>query len=332
MNTKLNSIQALRGLAALLVVFFHVAGGMEEYYGQYIVSQLFSCGFIGVDIFFVISGFIMYYVHEKDIDQPKRWSKYIKKRLSRIYLPYWIAFLAPFLIYYFQGRIGDGREMSFSSVISSFLLFPQEGRTVLVISWTLVYEMFFYFIFGLLILNKRAGIACILIWGGLILAHQFLDLPFPILQWVDARNLEFFIGIGTAIVIKKYPIPNMLWIIGLLMMIGSIAWVATLQPSFGWPAAIATAVFIVGSTHSASFNAWIPKWLLSTGAMSYSLYLAHTPIMLLSYKILIAMHVESPLLAFIITLSCCILASIAFYSLIEKKLQPKAKPLASSYN
>ncbi len=318
---KLNSIQALRGFAALLVVFFHTAGGMEEYYGKHFVSQLFSCGYIGVDVFFVISGFIMMYVHEKDLGNPTRWNNYIHKRLSRIYLPYWVAFIAPFLIYYLQGRIGDGKEMSMSGAISSFLLFPQEGRTVLVVSWTLVYEMFFYLLFGLLILNFRLGLVCMILWAGLILACNFFSIPFPVNQWIDLRNLEFFIGIGAALLIKRITVPEVTWKIGLVMIVGSMAWMATFSPSFGWPAAIATAVFILGAAHSFSFNARIPNWLLFSGTMSYSLYLVHTPIMLLSYKLLRALHVENPLVAFTITLCLCIAGGMVFYHFVEKRLQ-----------
>lgn len=318
---KLNSIQALRGFAALLVVFFHTAGGMEEYYGKHLVSQFFSCGYIGVDVFFVISGFIMMYVHEKDLGNPSRWTNYIQKRLSRIYLPYWIAFIAPFLIYYLQGRIGEGQEMTISGAISSFLLWPQEGRTILVVSWTLVYEMFFYFVFGLLILNLRWGLACMGLWAGLILACNFFPIPFPVNQWIDLRNLEFFIGIAAAFLLKRFRIPEMTWKLGIAMIFGSMAWIAAYQPSFGWPAAIAAAVFIIGSAHSFRFNALIPKWLLFSGTMSYSLYLVHTPIMLLSYKLLRIIHLDIPIVAFLITLCFCILGGMAFYHFVERRLQ-----------
>lgn len=319
------SIQALRGFAALLVVFLHVSGGVQEFYGEHLMAKLFSCGYIGVDVFFVISGFIMMYVHEKDLGKPERWMNYARKRLSRIYPPYWIAFLAPFIIYYLQDRIGDGKEMSFQGAFSSFFLLPQEGRTILVVSWTLVYEMFFYLLFGILILHLRLGFVCMGLWAGLIIVCNLFPISFPINQWIDLRNLEFFLGIAVALGLKRGWIPSLDWVwrSGLLLFLGAVAWVALLPPSFGWPAALATAVLIAGSAHSNRLS--FPTWLLFLGEISYSLYLVHTPILLLSYKLLISLGLTVPLLAFIISFTLCITGGIVFYQLVERKFQKLGK-------
>ena len=86
-HAELLGLQALRGLAALLVVAHHTAGTLAraKYGGHELVGGLlFPLGRAGVDLFFVLSGFIIYYVHHADIACPDRFRNYAVRRLSRI--------------------------------------------------------------------------------------------------------------------------------------------------------------------------------------------------------------------------------------------------------
>jgi exopolysaccharide production protein ExoZ len=317
---KFPFLQALRGLAALLVLFLHVAGGAEEYYGATSYHRFFFMGHKGVDIFFVISGFIMMVAHEKDFGNPTRWMSYMTKRVRRIYPAYWVMFSVVLIAYLVQGRVGSGAsEFTFNDVMQSFLLLPQNKRTILVISWTLVYEMLFYLLFSFWILSKRWGAAISGTWLLAIFVSQFSEIPFLPEQAVNRHNLEFFIGIAAAIVLKRHVASADVWclIAALLFICGAILLANDL--SCFWIFPLSTALFIVGASHSQRIDKWIPNWLLALGDRSYSLYLVHTPVQLLTYKLLLKVGVTSPLVAFLCALGASIATSMLFYIYVERR-------------
>src|SRR5665213_1586618 len=95
-------IQGCRGLAALLVVFYHLGDTLAKpkYLGADAdpLKSLFSFGSCGVQFFFVLSGFIITLVHRKDFGVPQRLPHYVRKRLVRIYPTYIIIFVAVYLL------------------------------------------------------------------------------------------------------------------------------------------------------------------------------------------------------------------------------------------
>lgn len=63
MNNKLFSLQYLRGIAAFFVVLYHATVLFKKYYNYDYLFDLFNTGYMGVDVFFILSGFIIFYVH-----------------------------------------------------------------------------------------------------------------------------------------------------------------------------------------------------------------------------------------------------------------------------
>ena len=90
---KLRSIEMLRAIAALLVVLFHAQGIFEQRTGVTPFAGLFVSGSRGVDLFFVISGFIIAHVHARDVGRPWRLANYVFNRAARIYPAVWITTL-----------------------------------------------------------------------------------------------------------------------------------------------------------------------------------------------------------------------------------------------
>ena len=90
---KLLGIEAARGLAALLVVTRHCTQMLSgaRYFGALPLGGLFVFGHAGVDFFFVLSGFIIAYIHAGDLGRPERFGGYASKRVIRIYPTYWVA-------------------------------------------------------------------------------------------------------------------------------------------------------------------------------------------------------------------------------------------------
>jgi exopolysaccharide production protein ExoZ len=90
MKIKLDLIQFLRGMMAIIVVLHHISGAMFFYLNKNWVYDIFSVGWFGVDFFFVLSGFIMVYAHKEDYILRTNVAKFFKKRFTRIYPTYWI--------------------------------------------------------------------------------------------------------------------------------------------------------------------------------------------------------------------------------------------------
>lgn len=135
----LSSIQILRAIAVILVVLVHITVLAKKWLNDNI--EPFYLGLIGVDIFFIISGFIMYLIiSKKDISI----YDFIMHRIIRIYPLYWIYFILLLVVaLLFPSLVTSYKE---ANLISSFLLISSEFPSFLNVSWTLVYEVYFYFI------------------------------------------------------------------------------------------------------------------------------------------------------------------------------------------
>jgi len=162
--TMLINIQFLRFVAAMLVVAYHSSihlktTGVEQ--GLFF-STSEAVGFAGVDIFFVISGFIMAYTTtnatglEQGID-------FFKRRLARIYSGYWPFYLVALVLFAWIG----GSYLAEASLWRSLILWPAP-HPLITVSWTLIYEMYFYILFALLIGFTgplRKPLLKIMLWG-----------------------------------------------------------------------------------------------------------------------------------------------------------------------
>ena len=173
--TKLKSIQALRGIAALAVFLCHliaIEGSHADRTSK--LTELWENGAYGVDLFFVISGFIMVWV-ASDLQRSRGSAlDFLYSRATRIYPLWWLfAGAMAFFLIVFQGapwdvtRIEPAGIDGVTHLIKSLLLWPQGIHPVLGVGWTLVHEMYFYIGFALLILlvPARWRIYGIVAWG-----------------------------------------------------------------------------------------------------------------------------------------------------------------------
>ena len=197
----IRSIQAYRGFAALLVVAFHSNLIAGEYFNQTIVSQFFSFGHSGVPFFFVLSGFIIYFVHQGDIGRPERAATYLQKRVIRIYPVYWVVTLAVVPVYYLVPSFGSDYHRDFVALLFSLVLLPQDHYPHLAVAWTLVHEMLFYLLFALLILRQGIGRAVFIVWMGAtviaVLGQNLglVTLSFPATFFLSVYNSLFGLGV-----------------------------------------------------------------------------------------------------------------------------------------
>jgi len=161
---KLNSIQFLRGIAALLVVFEYslMAQKMFSISFEQNFFHLDHFGCIGVDMFFVISGFIIMYV-VKNYNGPSQAFYFLAKRFCRINPVYNIATLLLLATILFRIRVDQSVSVSFEDIGQklsySMLIFPTTGTVdsfspLLIVGRTLAFEWLFYILFFSLILFK----------------------------------------------------------------------------------------------------------------------------------------------------------------------------------
>lgn len=196
---KLSSVEAARGVAALLVVLYHAARHLDKNIAFGAGRQWTQFGHAGVDFFFVISGFIIFFVHARDVGCPDRLGHYLWRRATRIFPAYWGILALTILPLLLPGRDGlDGWD--FFLAVS---LLPTAADPLVGVAWTLQHEMAFYGLFALLILHRSLGIAAFLLWLALIGVNLHVALPVP--RLLSAYNLEFCLGMAVAYAARRLP-------------------------------------------------------------------------------------------------------------------------------
>lgn len=206
------SIQALRAVAALSVVFCHfsylsniLSGRPNDPIPLYSLAS-------GVDLFFVISGFIMVYSSTRLFGADGASKFFIARRLIRILPMYWVTTL-----------VATGlRASPPEDVLKSLFFIPYgSGFPVLASGWTLNFEMFFYLVFAAaLFLRRQMAVAavCVALVGLNILSWISPPSSFEIVFWSDPIVLEFCFGMMIALLyleggVRLHPIARILLVI-----------------------------------------------------------------------------------------------------------------------
>ena len=207
----INSIQYLRGIAAILVVYYHST--IKSVQNNLPDAEVFSFGQAGVDLFFIISGFIICFSTDKHSFSAV---KFLKSRILRIIPLYWfftLLALAVFIAFPDLVNSSGGETV----VFKSFFLLPTDDKYLVRNGWTLSYEFYFYFIFALfaIIFEKRN-----IVFLPLIMLAA-LGYIFSIDFYFDNYLLEFAMGVISYNIFKyKLPIKYdfyLLFIISLLL-------------------------------------------------------------------------------------------------------------------
>jgi exopolysaccharide production protein ExoZ len=344
-NRRLQILQASRGVAALLVLLFHLTYLGKTAFGVHLLKGVFRFGASGVDFFFVLSGFIIFFIHSGDTSKPDRLWPYLKKRFVRVFPLYW--FVALVLIpLWFSPLVTALRPSQYAFILlKSFLLLPQVANPMLMVGWTLTFEVFFYSLFALAICFSKPVIRTLAVMWLTLSFISYLDklgLAGPLAFISPARirflqfvfsfyNLEFAMGCLVAFALKRFQVPHS----GKLAVgAAAVFIVAGLHESFsdqkffqvsgvvnyGLPAA----VFILGAVSwEIRQTVSVPAVLLFLGDASYSIYLTHLPVLNLLIKLALAKglgDIVGPgitlLIVFLVTLGVGILC----YVLVERPL------------
>ena len=145
-SMKIYSIQFLRGIAALMVLFLHTPGGLDRFYPEFSVR---TTGAAGVDIFFVISGFIMVYTTWGKFRKPEASWAFLKSRASRILPTYYLFTTFTLVVLLFFPHWYHKLKYDPGITICSYLLILSDNNlgfpgTLVGVGWTLAFEAFFF--------------------------------------------------------------------------------------------------------------------------------------------------------------------------------------------
>ena len=292
---RIAGIQYCRAFAAIAVILYHLGTTFTALEQKSVLTFVFKHGHLGVDFFFVLSGFIIYRAHFKDFGIREKAILYAKKRFFRIYPIFFIIVTTKIIILFILGIELKEEQKSIDYFVSSFFLLPIEGQfPLLSVSWTLCHEVTFYlfFMFSMLA-GKKFFVFSTLIWTLIIVFYNLnhIESNFLINHLFSPYNIEFIVGIGIALVHeKKFKAPKLLFfllattlILISMNMKDSLFFRLTLGGAFG-----ILILFSINLPHfSSSVSKITRKVFMVTGNASYSIYLIHTLIITATYKILI---------------------------------------------
>ena len=342
-------VQVLRAVAASMVVFSHsqaaVAGLERARHGSFVRFALLPWGG-SVDLFFVISGFIMVYASQRLFAAPGGSVEFLRRRLVRVAPLYWVCTSAYLAIILVAHAKGDPKTFGLPAIAASYMFLPFRSLGVHAgtfplfdLGWTLNYEMFFYVIFALVMgLRRRPAVAAVLAALvaltvlGVVTRPSDAALQF----WTQPIVLDF----GLGVVVANLRCSGVRWPTALrwgLALLGVVAF--SLDPlklfsgpigttasnglarvlTSGLPVAVVLAAIVLGRD-----VAWAPLApLVALGNASYSLYLMHPFVLIVVEKVairtgLVAQVGPWPIAALALMLS--IAAAFASFHLLEEPL------------
>jgi peptidoglycan/LPS O-acetylase OafA/YrhL len=329
------SLQVGRGLAALAVAAFHlsIATGTPAFGGNGtpVLWDWFSRGNLGVDFFFVLSGFIILQAHQQDLDQPSHLKRYAVRRATRIFPIYWVYVSACIA----GMAVVGSQHLELNSAADWLAVYSLVRVTDVALplaqAWTLFHEVVFYTAFALFIWNRRIGLLVFGVWLAALLGWFYYP-PNATQSFADtvlgAYNLNFFIGM----LAQRLAQHAKAWQ-GVALLLGGTALFAA---TWAWNTVQGT-LPVVKLAYALAFGAMVagaaalerlgrlvlPAALGFIGDASYSIYLLHIHVQNYALRALMKVGVtaaEHPLTVFWLVMAITVLASGLAYQWLERPL------------
>lgn len=333
---RLEVVDYCRGIAALLVAFFHYDVFALSILGSSAFFGMFSGGHAGVEFFFVLSGFVILRGHRHLGSSPAEISRFYWNRAARLYPLLWIVLSAILVVALVLP--GRGKDISWNlfDLARDFFLVPRDGLPMLRPTWTLHHEMIFYIIFGFYLLHRSLGVAVLVFWQALCLSNFFvswmpLDYTQPQQKLMGYLNLGFGIGMLVAIVEARLHDDRIAHAAGWLgvscvfaMMFGEAI---GYRLPYSYPMLHSTAYLVAfggivlsAARLRAGGPVGLQRLLAQLGAASYALYLIHEPVASVFFRAARPLALQgwpAPLLG-LIGIFGAVLLAIAIHRIVEK--------------
>jgi len=315
MSEKLYNIQALRAFAVLLVVLLHLLAVEGKYSSSgVLLPDFLRIGISGVDLFFVISGFIMVavtgvYPLAATAERIGSARRFLILRVSRIYPLYWFVTALVLVIVLSQPGLANMPHFDLDVLytLKSFLLLPQRNLPLVMVGWSLIHEMYFYLVFTALLLLPRKFLPHAL-WLWLVvvvIGYQQVDYlhpgqnPFARIAFSPV-TVEFVTGCFLALYFeyarshhRTPPVAMPALVSGLVALL--VLWYffsfdAQTLDVVGWTRVylftLPYALMVYGAVAlETNGQRTAPPWAIRIGDHSYSIYLTHVLVLSLCGRI-----------------------------------------------
>lgn len=280
-RTPLTNLQYLRAVAALMVVWLHAREQFHWLHDQFPSSA----GTVGVDLFFVISGFLMVYTTKGLSISP---GAFIRRRLARIAPMYWLATSVVLAVALLLPRVMNNTTLDVWHVAASYLFWPATSPRdpthywpLLVPGWTLNYEVMAYGLFAVAMWLARSRVTWAFSLTLIALASAGAVLPGTGAWDFYTRPIILTFVLGVLLAVATRPVcavQRQRW--GLIwLVVGVLVWyLSVLEVDLqhrligaGLPAmAVVAGALLLDNAP----RPWL-RWLEELGNASYSLYLSH---------------------------------------------------------
>ncbi len=274
-----------------MVVFHHYVQVFRDFQPENAAEKVFAYyGSLGVDIFFVLSGFIMAFSMTRRQNTATRFAL---DRITRIVPAYWLATIVLLIVlsqYNWDG-IAFLQGTSWRDLLYSFLFIPHQHVSglgvfpVLTVGWTLNFEMFFYLLLaiGLLINNRRAVLITVVLVFALPLFSRTVfhlgAIPNSFLLYEFAFGLLIYL---VGVQFLRLPEKGFILRYGLATLCAITALAAMILRFHGYDMIVSVALvlgFVVAEDVFALLSRGLGRFVVHLGDLSYSTYLFHVPVL-----------------------------------------------------
>ena len=342
-SAQLDRLQTLRFIAAAAIVMRHTFMELDQHGIPYAMSDAFNAvpWGAGVDVFFVISGFVITFGAVEKAPSARASGDFIVRRLIRLWPTYALFTLLMLAAMVAIPGVLEHPTIDPAHTAASlaFIPWPEPGDgayyPVLGQGWTLNYEMFFYVCFAATMFAAPRYRAALLWAGGiaLIIAGLIWRLPAPLHFYADPIIIEFLFGVGLAVLYRHWAFRSS-WAI-CAALAGAVAlYVCALT----WPdvhravkAGIPGALIVAGVVFSGpAIERYFGAAPLATlGNASYALYLSHTFAVNLLLTIWLKLGLGAPWIFIGVAFAGSVVVSLLVYFVLEK---PTLKVLKNGYS
>jgi peptidoglycan/LPS O-acetylase OafA/YrhL len=328
------TIQALRAIAALMVVVYHAFEMWTVRISPAASGTAWTNGAAGVDIFFVISGFVMVVSSRRLRSQPGAWIAFMRHRIVRIVPLYWLLTTLKLVLVLLFSGLALRSNLDLDFVVKSYLFLPVVDsaghfRPLLPVGWTLTYEFLFYVLFALA-LALRVDVLRVLVpaFALFVVLALLRSETWP--EWTILFStivVEFLFGVVLAKLTLQgrrslpFPLAAAMILVGAALILTVPEGSENLRTlTWGVPALaiVAGAVSLESRIAGA-----LPQWLLTLGDASYSIYLAHGFALPAVGVGIMALHWTGGTAQAFTVVACLVVGSIAgwlVYVLVERPI------------
>lgn len=328
-DTSVHSVQNLRGIAAVLVVFSHLFTNIPESNSKLLrgLVDYSVFGTLGVEMFFIISGFIIPYSLYTSKYSIRHWKHFLTKRLIRIYLPYIASIIFITLLYLLWNTtfVGFSNPFKFSLyqvILNAFFINPFfQIDFINYAYWTLFVEIQYYFLIALLFpVILRYGYFGALVIGVTLFSFNFIfDVGALLLH---SNYILFTVGTIFYLFHTKQISKSLFVSVILSLLIVQLYWH---QFHLHWDRAIPIVIISIISIILLLTFTFENFFFSFLGSISYSLYLTHQPLIVFMNELFRIIQIQNSVTLKLLELVFLLFVAWLFYISIEKPSQELTK-------